>query len=131
MASSRAYSSTNGYGLPSHNREPDLYAATDGASEFFDRASRYGRGPGKEMAWNMARRVAARVRANLAPRRLLNFPHLLVVLWMLVLLWGQRWAFTSNVQSCDWDHWEKWVSWRDASISPLPARCMGRRSTRS
>lgn len=41
-------------------------------------------------------------------RRLLSFPHLLVALWMLVMLWGERWVFASRVSSCDWDHWEDW-----------------------
>lgn len=54
--------------------------------------------------------VTYRMKVNLAARRLLSFPHMLVVLWMLVMLWGERWTFKSQVQNCDWDHWEDWVS---------------------
>lgn len=54
--------------------------------------------------------IARQIQLNLAARRLLSFPHLLVALWMVLLLWGERWIFATKVRSCDWDHWEKWVS---------------------
>lgn len=66
--------------------------------------------------------AAHRVKVNLAARRLLSFPHLLVVLWMLVMLWGERWTFTRQVQSCDWDHWEDWVS--TVELLEIKKRCM-------
>lgn len=51
------------------------------------------------------------VRRNLALHRLFSFPHVLVAVWMLVLLWGERWVFHTSVESCNWDNWEKWVSY--------------------
>ena len=46
------------------------------------------------------------------PRRLLNLPHLLVLVWLLVLLWGERWVFESAIKTCEWGRWERWVSSR-------------------
>lgn len=51
------------------------------------------------------------VHRNLALHRLVSFPHVLVAVWMLVLLWGERWVFHTSVESCNWDNWEKWVSY--------------------
>jgi hypothetical protein len=67
-------------------------------------------GPGRKTATRVALRIADRIKQNLAPRRLFSFPHLLVACWFVVLLWGERWVFETKVDSCDWDHWEKWVS---------------------
>ena len=47
---------------------------------------------------------------RLHPRRLLSLPHALVLVWLLVLLWGERWVFEDAVKGCDWGRWEKWVS---------------------
>jgi hypothetical protein len=44
------------------------------------------------------------------PRRLLCLPHLLVLAWLLVLLWGERWVFQSAIKACEWSQWERWVS---------------------
>ena len=44
------------------------------------------------------------------PRRLLNLPHLFVVVWLVLLLWGERWVFERAVQACEWERWERWVS---------------------
>lgn len=43
-------------------------------------------------------------------RNLVSFPHILVALWVVVLLWGERWAFSSSVNACNWKAWERWVS---------------------
>ncbi|CAK7239954.1 MAG: hypothetical protein STHCBS139747_001389 [Sporothrix thermara] len=48
------------------------------------------------------------VRHNLAPQRVFSVPHFLVVFWVLVMLWGERWNFHAKVAHCHWDHWEKW-----------------------
>ena len=42
-------------------------------------------------------------------RRLMSLPHLFVAIWLLVLLWGERWVFENNVAACTWESWEKWV----------------------
>lgn len=44
------------------------------------------------------------------PRRLLSLPHLLILVWLLVLLWGERWVFESSIKACEWGRWERWVS---------------------
>lgn len=53
--------------------------------------------------------VAHQLRRNLTLRRLSSFPHLMVVIWAVVLLWGERWIFHTKVESCHWSNWEKWV----------------------
>lgn len=52
---------------------------------------------------------AHRLRQNLTYHRLVSFPHLLVAVWVVVLLWGERWVFHSKVESCHWSNWEQWV----------------------
>lgn len=53
--------------------------------------------------------VAHVLQRNLTLRRLSSFPHLLVMIWAVVLLWGERWIFHTKVESCHWSNWEKWV----------------------
>ncbi|KAH6687811.1 cell division control protein [Plectosphaerella plurivora] len=57
---------------------------------------------------NLGARATWQLRQNLTARRILSFPHLLVVLWMLFLLWGEYWIFSSKVDDCRWENWEKW-----------------------
>ncbi|KOS21368.1 Cell division control protein 1 [Escovopsis weberi] len=68
----------------------------------------WAKGPGRQIATVAAVRVAHQVRLNLTARRLLSFPHLLVLVWLVILLWGERWMFDSKVADCDWKSWEKW-----------------------
>ncbi|GJD02777.1 calcineurin-like phosphoesterase [Colletotrichum higginsianum] len=63
---------------------------------------------GKRLAANIMRQVGWQLRQNLTARRLLSFPHLLVCLWFLVLLWGEHWVFESRVADCKWSNWENW-----------------------
>lgn len=70
----------------------------------------YGNGRGRQKAWALAAKAGHQLRRNMVRRRLLSFPHLLIGLWFLVLLWGESWTFASKVNQCDWDHWEDWVS---------------------
>jgi hypothetical protein len=70
----------------------------------------WAKGSGRHSASILGYRILDQLRINLSPRRLLSFPHILVVFWMVILLWGERWVFDSKVDSCDWDHWENWVS---------------------
>ncbi|OAA54347.1 Glycoside hydrolase, family 3 [Niveomyces insectorum RCEF 264] len=58
----------------------------------------------------VAQFVFRQLRHQLTPRRVFSVPHLLVAVWVLVLLWGERWNFAAKVARCDWDHWEKWPS---------------------
>ena len=47
---------------------------------------------------------------NCTRRRLLSLPHAFVLLWVVVLLWGERWVFRSAIEACKWEGWERWVS---------------------
>jgi hypothetical protein len=69
-------------------------------------------GTGRKMVTTWALQALESLRRNLHPRRLLSFPHLLVGIWLLVLLRGERWVFQSKVERCRWKNWEdrgKWV----------------------
>lgn len=46
---------------------------------------------------------------NWSLRRLLSLPHLFAALWILLLLWGERWVFESSIAACEWNRWERWV----------------------
>jgi len=45
-------------------------------------------------------------------RRTLSLPHILIALWAVLLLWGEKWVFESSIKACTWDRWEKWVRGR-------------------
>lgn len=51
------------------------------------------------------------------PRELLGLPLVLILLWGLVLWWGEEAVFRRKVESCRWDHWETWVSSSNATFS--------------
>ncbi|KAH6669352.1 hypothetical protein B0J14DRAFT_487040 [Halenospora varia] len=42
------------------------------------------------------------------PRNLLNLPHLLVAVWLVLLLWGERRVFQGAIEECKWGNWERW-----------------------
>lgn len=67
------------------------------------------RGNGPRMATNFAIRATWHIRRNLTRRRIFSFPHLLVLVWMFVLLRGEKWIFHLKVDKCHWEHWEDWV----------------------
>lgn len=48
-------------------------------------------------------------RRTLTRRHILNLPNVFVVLWIFVLLWGEKWVFQSSIDACDWSKWERWV----------------------
>ena len=43
------------------------------------------------------------------PRDLLGIPIILIVLWGIVLWWGEEAIFRRKVEDCTWDRWESWV----------------------
>jgi ethanolamine phosphate phosphodiesterase len=45
-----------------------------------------------------------------SPRALLNLPNAFVLIWIFVLLWGERWVFDWSINGCQWEKWERWVS---------------------
>lgn len=67
---------------------------------------------GKSTAWASLLQFAYQLRRNLALHRLLSFPHVLVAVWVVVMLWGERWVFHTTVERCAWENWEKWVRTR-------------------
>lgn len=64
---------------------------------------------GRQMTIDYLLLSARRLRLNLVPHRVFSVPHLLVVVWLFVLLRGERWIFHSEVEKCRWEDWEKWV----------------------
>ncbi|KAI1475463.1 hypothetical protein F4774DRAFT_397029 [Daldinia eschscholtzii] len=115
---------SNGYGYPSsslptsssydydyrNNNEPQSICDEIGAcvGAMLGQLWGYMNGRGRQAAWNWVTKAAQQIKRNMTRRRLLSFPHLLVGLWVLVMLWGERWVFASRIRSCDWDHWEDW-----------------------
>jgi hypothetical protein len=53
-------------------------------------------------------------RHKLNPFHLLNIPNAFILLWIFVLLWGERWEFGWSIDACRWSNWERWVSERDS-----------------
>src|ERR1700755_3254614 len=43
------------------------------------------------------------------PRRISYTKIVLVLLWVLVLRWGEKTAFSTSVKNCSWGSWEDWV----------------------
>jgi hypothetical protein len=70
---------------------------------------RFWRERGRGMVLGAMLSAAHRLRQNLTYNRLCSVPHLLVAVWVVVLLWGERWVFHSKVESCHWSNWESWV----------------------
>jgi hypothetical protein len=48
------------------------------------------------------------------PRAVLNLPNLCILVWVLVLLWGERWVFSGSIAACEWAGWENWVSFPES-----------------
>ncbi|KAK4132300.1 hypothetical protein BT67DRAFT_457420 [Trichocladium antarcticum] len=69
---------------------------------------RFWRERGRHMTYAAIVSLGHRLRQNLTYNRLLSFPHLLVAVWVVVMLWGERWAFHSKVEDCHWSNWENW-----------------------
>lgn len=58
---------------------------------------------------------------QLRPRDILDVRILVVALWALLLLWGERWVFSSNVGGCEWQDWETWVCFSFKAVLRLIA----------
>lgn len=57
--------------------------------------------------------AAAGVNAfNRIKHRLWSLPTALILLWAVVLIWGERLVFERRVDQCQWHRWETWVSLR-------------------
>ncbi|KAI1821812.1 hypothetical protein F4861DRAFT_532691 [Xylaria intraflava] len=111
----RTYGSSNG------RYSPAVYSSSSydpGASiwdELVDsfratsrRIRRYVHSYSRHSLSSLAIKGGQQLRRNMVRRRLLSFPHLLVGLWILLLLWGERWTFVNKVQDCNWEDWEDW-----------------------
>ncbi|KAH7027516.1 uncharacterized protein B0I36DRAFT_364705 [Microdochium trichocladiopsis] len=104
-ASHRHYSAGTPFGDDHTSPCDDI---TAGCTAVFSRLLAYLKGPGLQAAMNLAARAGHQLRRNAVRRRLLSFPHVLVALWMVLMLWGERWVFAGKVRDCDWHHWEHW-----------------------
>ncbi|KAL2132856.1 hypothetical protein VTI74DRAFT_3230 [Chaetomium olivicolor] len=74
---------------------------------------RFWRERGRHMVYVTLLSLAHRLRQNLTYHRLVSFPHLIVAVWVVVLLWGERWVFHTKVESCHWNNWENWPAGAD------------------
>lgn len=109
----RPYSSKGGFSYPPRYPSDSHTAICEDIFSFIAQAIRalvrFWRERGRHMAYAIMLSMAYRLRLNLTYNRLFGFPHLLVVAWVVVLLWGERWVFHSKVESCHWSNWENWV----------------------
>jgi hypothetical protein len=73
-------------------------------------------------AWRLARafytyrirpviigRYIAFRRGDWSFKQLFSLVNVLIVLWWVVLYWGERGTFNSAIDSCSWNSWERWV----------------------
>lgn len=84
----------------------DCLAGAKGAAR---KLWRFWKGNGRRMVSGFAVNMLRQIRHNLAFRRVVSAPHVLVIVWVLLLLWGEKWVFHSRVEDCHWSSWEKWV----------------------
>lgn len=42
-------------------------------------------------------------------RKLFTVTSGLIIVWLLVLYWGEVYVFAKDINSCDWSSWEQWV----------------------
>jgi hypothetical protein len=47
---------------------------------------------------------------NRVLERILNVTNALILVWICVIWWGERLAFSRSVAACQWHQWEQWVS---------------------
>ena len=48
--------------------------------------------------------------AQLVLRRLLSAKAGFVAVWILAILWGERWVFQRSLRECEFSNWEQWAS---------------------
>ena len=39
-----------------------------------------------------------------------NLPNAILLFWLVLLVWGERWVFERGMRECEWENWEPWVS---------------------
>lgn len=109
----RPYSSKSDFNYPPRYYPDHSTSLVDDCLAFITQAcralARFWRERGRHMVLAALVSAAHRLRQNLTYNRLFSVPHLLVAVWVVVLLWGERWIFHTKVESCHWSNWEKWV----------------------
>lgn len=116
---------SNGKGFPafrgSPRRDPGANSLLDDLAAFLTHCARSLRrfwvDRGRHMILASVARALRQARRNFTAARLFNVPHLLVVVWIVILLWGERWVFHSRVERCHWSDWENWVSLLNSFLS--------------
>lgn len=66
--------------------------------------------PQSSLTSNVTHLARGRWRQQVGFRALLSLPNVFILIWLVALLWGERWAFNDSVAACDWRSWEQWVS---------------------
>lgn len=70
--------------------------AFDSAVRYYSRShQRHDRHGNRRGAWGLT---------NIA-----KVPVALIVLWVIILWWGERSVFRNSIAACEWDNWERWV----------------------
>ncbi|EGS19118.1 uncharacterized protein CTHT_0057430 [Thermochaetoides thermophila DSM 1495] len=106
-SSSSPYSGGSGYGYgyaPSSaylfGRDRDNTSLLDDMRALLSHSvrsfMRFWRARGRRMAITTLRSSVHRLRQNMTYRRVVSFPHMLVLVWVVIMLWGERWAFHSK-----------------------------------
>ncbi|KAK3329721.1 calcineurin-like phosphoesterase-domain-containing protein [Apodospora peruviana] len=115
--SSSSYSSSSKYRQPYYSSSSDSTSLVEDLRAAIAHGIRWSwhfwNERGRHMALAALVSSARRLRQNLTYRRIFSFPHLLVAIWVVVLLWGERWVFHSKVESCNWSNWESWPAGAD------------------
>lgn len=58
--------------------------------------------------WRRSLGILGRLR-SWRPRDFLGIPLALIIVWWVVLWWGEEVVFRRSVEACAWRNWESWV----------------------
>ena len=61
-----------------------------------------------DQIWRQSEGIARMLR-SWRPMDLLFIPLALIIVWWVVLWWGEETVFRRSVESCAWKSWESWV----------------------
>lgn len=54
---------------------------------------------------------------QLVLRRVFSTQAALVLIWILAILWGEKWVFQRSLVECEWYKWETWASIQEHLVS--------------
>jgi len=62
----------------------------------------------RDQLWRYLRAIGLRA-STLKLRDILDVRFGLILVWVIVLWWGEEHLFQAKVEGCAWDRWESWV----------------------